>query len=781
VGKRKTKDKATSKPERKAPRQTKRRVGRKPKASAKSPAKAPASKEAPVPEASEETRPTLRAIVEALQKAALVREAEVTVPADSATAREPAALPAGLWDRLRRALFTRVRLGRREKALAEILREAHWVDAEELDQAEAEVAETGIPLGKLLVDRGLISLETLNTARRIQEKTGQPLWRTLVGLHYILPEQLVALLRQEVHLPFLDSKDVRLGEALMDLGLLTRRQLDSALRLRRKTSRPFGQLLLESGLITEKQLALGLAHQYNVAMVDLSSQPPQPEAFDQLPTELIVENQALPILYRPTTLTESGPVARSGGSVGAELVVACGEPGRISYIRNLGAILGLTVVPVVAPKSQLEEAIAMALQERGGERGSPVEPEGVSAPREDAGVGPVFRMTESPNIVELVDSILAGAVRVRATDVHLDPQEEGLRIRYRIDGVLHDVLHVPRGATSGVITRLKVMANLDIVERRMPQDAHVTVTVDDRPVNMRVASVPTELGEKLVLRVLDETRIITALTELGLEPHQRDEIDGFLSKPYGMVLVVGPVGSGKTTSLYALLSQLNSPGKNLMTVEDPVEYRLPGVNQLQVFRRVGFDFAAGLRAILRQDPDVIMVGEVRDDETAKTAVRAALTGVFVMSSVHSPDAPATVGSLYNFGIPGFLVSTAVIGIVAQRLLRKVCPHCKVDYKPNAALLKQLGLPTKGKGRPKAFYRGEGCEQCFHTGYYGRTGIFEVMPMTEEIKDLVFRETTKEVLAQVARDVGMQTLRQSGLNRVLDGTTTVQEFFRVIWT
>ncbi|MCK4300207.1 MAG: Flp pilus assembly complex ATPase component TadA [Planctomycetes bacterium] len=719
----------------------------------------------------EQAGPTLEDTIEALRKAALVREEEVILPAEAGV-EEPAALAAGLWDRLRRALFTRVRLGRREKALSEILREAHWVEPSELDRAEAEVAATGEPLGKLLVDRGLIGLETLNTARRIQEETGQPLWRTLVSLNYVLPEQLVGLLRQEVHLPFLDSKEVRLGEALVDLNLLTRQQLDSALRHRRKTSRPFGQLLLESGLITEQQLALGLARQYDVGMVDLADEPPQPEAFDQLPTELILENQALPIRYRA-----AGP----GQAAQAELVVACGEPGRISYIRNLGVILGLTVKPVVAPRSQVEEAIAMALRDRGQAEEPPIEAKAPSPGEGGVGAGLAIEVTESPNIVELVDSVLTGAVGVRATDVHLDPQEEGLRVRYRIYGVLHDVLHLPQAAASGVIIRLKVMANLDIVERRLPQDAHLTITVDERPVNLRVATVPTDLGEKLVLRVLDEARIITALTELGLEPEQRDQVDEFLSKPYGMLLVVGPVGSGKTTTLYALLSQLNSPGKNLMSIEDPVEYRLAGANQLQVFRRVGFDFAAGLRAILRQDPDVIMVGEIRDDETARTSVRAALTGVFVMSTVHAPDAPATIGALYNFGIPGFLASGALIGVVAQRLVRKICPHCAVDYKPNAALLNQLGLPTKGKGRPKAFRRGEGCEHCFHTGYYGRTGIFEVLTMTEEIKDLIFRETTKEVLSQVARDLGMQTLRQSGLARVLDGTTTVQEFFRVIWT
>jgi type II secretory ATPase GspE/PulE/Tfp pilus assembly ATPase PilB-like protein len=304
--------------------------------------------------------------------------------------------------------------------------------------------------------------------------------------------------------------------------------------------------------------------------------------------------------------------------------------------------------------------------------------------------------------------------------------------------------------------------------------------MEGRSVNMRVATTPTELGEKVVLRVLDEARIITALEALGFEPEQREQVEQFLKKPYGMLLVAGPVGAGKTTTLYSCMTQMNSPGRNLMSIEDPVEYRFPGANQLEVFRRIGFDFAAGLRAILRQDPDVIMVGEIRDDETAKTALRASLTGVFVMSSVHAQDAPATVASLFNFGIPGYLVSTALVGVIAQRLVRRLCPECRTPYKPDTALLKQLGLPTKGVNRPKAFYRGAGCDKCFHTGYYGRTGVFEVMPMPEEITDLIFRETTREVLGQVAVDLGMQPLSRSGLNRVLDGTTTVEEYFRVIW-
>jgi len=715
-----------------------------------------------------------------------VREEEVGTSAEAA-ARGLAGLPAGLWDRLRRALFTRIRLGRREKPLGQILREVNWVDRQELDQAEAEVAATGAPLGKLLLDRGLISPETLKTARRIQEETGEPLWRTLISLKFVLPKQLLDLLRQEVYLPFLDSKDVRLGEALMDLHLITQAQLDAALRLRRKTSQPFGEVLLEADVIDEKQLALGFARQHHVDMVDLAEAPPEADAFDQLPNELIRENQALPIRYRPAATTPDGPEP-------AELVVACADPQRLSFIRNLGAILGLMVTPVVAPRSQVEEGIAMAMRQSRPPAEAPVQPAAAGGSPEPEARPPAAapatpsagrqlgrEVAEQRPIVELVDSILLNAVRARTTDIHLDPQEDGLRVRYRIDGVLHDVLHTPPTATSGIITRLKVLADMDIVERRLPQDAHLTVTLAERPLNMRMATVPTELGEKVVLRLMDEARVITGLDSLGLEPKQREEVEEFLRKPYGMLLVVGPVGSGKTTTLYSCMTQLNSPGKNLMSVEDPVEYRLLGTNQLQVFRRIGFDFAAGLRAILRQDPDVIMVGEIRDDETARTAVRAALTGVFVMSSVHAQDAAATVAALYHFGVPGFLASSALLGVIAQRLVRKVCPECRIDYKPDVALLRQLGLPTTGKGRPQAFYRGKGCEHCFHTGYHGRTGLFEVLPMTEEIKDLVYRETTKEVLGQTARDLGMQSLGRSGLNRLLDGTTSMEEYFRVIWT
>jgi len=721
--------------------------------------KAPRAAEGP----RQEGRPTLEEVISALAKAALIREEEVTV-APEVAGEEPTALATGLWDRLRQALFTRVRLGRREKSLVEILRAVNWVDRGELDRAEQEGEETGLPLGKLLLDRGLVSPETLQTARKIQERTGQPLWRALLRQREILPEQLADLLRRERYVPFLDSKDIRLGEALMELKLLSQEQLHEALRLRRKTTRPFGQLLVESGLISERELALGLARQYRVPMVDLSLNPPESEAFDQLPTELVVEHQALPISYEEGKLT-----------------VACADPHYIRFIRNLGAMLGLTAVPVIAPESQVKEAIEMALRNRGRKAETPPEPPTPSAAEREMPAAAYLRMEDHPNTRELVDSIIANAVRVRATDVHFDPQEDSLRVRYRVDGTLHDVLQIPAAAASGVVSRLKVMASLDIVERRLPQDAHLTTEVEGRPINMRVATTPTELGEKVVLRVLDEARIITALEELGLEPHQREHVEKFLKRPYGMLLVSGPVGAGKTTTLYSCMTQVNSPGRNLMTIEDPVEYRFPGANQLEVFRRIGFDFAAGLRAILRLDPDVIMVGEIRDDETAKTAMRAALTGVFVMSSVHAHDAPATVSSLFNFGIPGFLASTALVGVIAQRLVRKLCPDCRTAYKPDTALLKQLGLPIKGAKRPKAFYRGAGCDKCFHTGYYGRTGVFEVMPMPEEITDLVFRETTREVLAQVAVDVGMQPLRQSGLNRLVDGTTTVEEYFRVVWT
>jgi len=379
---------------------------------------------------------------------------------------------------------------------------------------------------------------------------------------------------------------------------------------------------------------------------------------------------------------------------------------------------------------------------------------------------------------QVVQRVFQSAFDTRSTDIHFDPNEEGVRIRFRVDGQLHDVLNLGRDQAQAVFSRIKILANMDIVERRAAQDGHINLPAAGGARDLRIATVPTSQGEKLVVRVLDTSTMLTGLDQLGLEPDQGETLREMTEQPYGMLLVAGPVGSGKTTTLYSCLNRVNESTKNCMTIEDPVEYRLQGVSQLQVDLKTQFTFGAGLRAMLRQDPDIIMVGEIRDDDTASIGVRAALTGVLVFSSIHANDAAAVVGNLYNYKIPGFLISNALLGVVAQRLVRRVHSSCRETYDPDEATLKIIGKRPEGD-EEIVFSRGRGCAECFQTGYLGRTGIFEVMSLDEELRDLVFRQTTKEVLRQVAVDMGMSTLKEAAIKKVAAGTTTVEEMVKTV--
>jgi len=393
--------------------------------------------------------------------------------------------------------------------------------------------------------------------------------------------------------------------------------------------------------------------------------------------------------------------------------------------------------------------------------------------------GALVDVAEQAPVPRLLDYVFEAGVNANCTDVHFDPHEDGLVVRFRIDGILHDVLNVAPSTALALVSRIKVLSNMDIVERRHAQDGRLSVTLSGDEHDMRVATVPTTMGEKVAIRIMTTRATFSELEDLGLEEDQMELVGKFISRPYGMILATGPVGSGKTTTLYSALMNINERSDNVMTIEDPVEYRIIGTNQVQVNSRVDFSFAEGLRAMLRQDPDTIMVGEIRDNETAKIAVWAALTGVLVLSTIHSNDAPSTVTTLFNFDIPGFLISNSLIGIVSQRLVRKICPECRETYKPDTDLLKQMGVDPK-KYKDAKFTRGKGCPECFHTGYSGRTGVFEVMDCNEEIKDLIFRQTTREVIRQVARDTGMKTLKESALEKVVAGKTTVEEYFRVVY-
>ena len=379
---------------------------------------------------------------------------------------------------------------------------------------------------------------------------------------------------------------------------------------------------------------------------------------------------------------------------------------------------------------------------------------------------------------DLVSQILERAFDCRATDIHFDSQETGLRVRYRIDGQLQDILFVEPAMATAMISRLKVMASLNIVERRHSQDGRISIMHHNRPRDLRLATFPTIYGEKIVIRIHEVLTALVGFSHLGMNQEQTGLLDHLIAQPYGAVLVAGPVGAGKTSTLYNCLERINSPLRNVMTIEDPIEHRMPGVNQTQVNSQGDMGFSEGLRAMLRQDPDVIMIGEIRDEETARIGIRAALTGVLVFSTLHGSDSPSTISNLYNFGIPGYQLSSSLLAIVSQRLIRKICPYCRVTFTADEKILLGLDLDPD-EHRDLQLHRGLGCPACFQTGYMGRTGIFEIMVAGEELRDLIFQQIPKDVLRRVAVDLGMRTLKQSAVDKILDGTTTVEEVYRVV--
>ena len=387
------------------------------------------------------------------------------------------------------------------------------------------------------------------------------------------------------------------------------------------------------------------------------------------------------------------------------------------------------------------------------------------------------QLAQTAPLTELVNQIFEKAIQCRATDIHLDPQSDGLRIRYRIDGQLQDIVTLETAQITLLISRIKVMSNLNIVEKRHSQDGRITINHANHSRDLRVSTFPTAYGEKLVVRVYESLTNVQSFEQLGMTTTQAAKLTELIAKPYGALLVGGPVGSGKTSTLYNCINKVNLPTRNIMTIEDPIENQIQGVNQSQIDGRSDVTFGEGLKAMLRQDPDVIMIGEIRDDETAKIGIRAALTGVLVFSTIHAADCIATIGNLYNFGVPGYQLSSSLLAIGSQRLIRTVCPYCRVTYQADHKVLAALDLDPK-EYDGAVLHRGLGCPACFQTGYLGRTGVFEIMELRDEIRDLIFQQIPKDILRRVAIDMGMQSLKGSAVDKVLEGTTTVEEVYRI---
>jgi type IV pilus assembly protein PilB len=397
---------------------------------------------------------------------------------------------------------------------------------------------------------------------------------------------------------------------------------------------------------------------------------------------------------------------------------------------------------------------------------------------ESAEAKKIDEIIEDAPIVKLVNSIITRGVRERASDIHIEPQEKDLRVRYRIDGVLHEVMRSPKSIQPGLISRFKIMAGLDIAEKRKPQDGHCSLTVSGKVYDFRVATLPTIYGERVVLRILAKESVLFDLDKLGFLPDSLGKFRNAYTKPYGAILITGPTGSGKSTTLYATLNVLNTPEKNIVTIEDPVEYRLPGINQVQVNPKIGFTFARGLRAILRTSPDIVMVGEIRDRETAEIAIEAALTGHLVFSTLHTNDAPSAISRLIEMGIEPFLVASAIDCVQAQRLARRLCAECKEPYQPSRKALEEIGFPLEDDEIP-TLYRPKGCSKCNGTGYKGRIGIYEVMLVSETIERLAVEKATAEQIKKVALEEGMRTLRMDGFEKVRMGITSIEEVLRVV--
>jgi len=553
-----------------------------------------------------------------------------------------------------------------------------------------------------------------------------------------------------------------LGELLVGAQLITHDQLADALLQQSASGERIGTLLVELGAVGERDLAKALASQLLVPLVDLSQQTPAPEAIDVLPESVARSHLAVPLV-----LDDKG------------LTIAVSDPNP-ELAKVLANASGRVVRLVIAPRSDIQRAIDTAYRALGSihEHVMAFEQTAEAPRRVAADTAVQLALADNAPVVQVVNLLITQAMRDRASDIHLEPQDQRLRVRFRIDGALHDAVELPIGMAPALVSRLKIMAEMNIVERRRPQDGQITMTVDGREIDIRVSTVATIWGESCVLRLLDKSRSLFRMGDLGMPLETHEIFTRLIRAPFGMVLCAGPTGSGKTTTLYAALSEIDDPSRNIMTIEDPVEYVFPTINQIQTNEQAGISFANGLRSILRQDPDVILVGEIRDVETARIAVQSALTGHFVLSSLHATDSSAALHRFLDMGIESFLVASSVVAVVSQRLVRRICLTCKAPYQPKD---EELAFYEESGGRPKnAFFRGEGCNFCADTGYRDRIGVYELMRITPEIKRLIVGWATQEELQRMAVTQGMRTLRDEAIRLVDDDVTTISEVVRSIY-
>ena len=549
----------------------------------------------------------------------------------------------------------------------------------------------------------------------------------------------------------------KIAGRLLEAGLIKEEDLGKAQEFQKREGGSLGLALVRTGAIDDASYSNFLGKIYNLPVVQLDQIDISADCIDLIPGDVAGKFQVLPL--------------RREGRV---LTVAMANPSNIFAIDDIKFITSLDVQPVVCGELAIKKAIdkfyatgdSLASIMEGLEEDIEIVEE---QEEEDSLAG---QESQNAPVVKLVNTLLAEAVKIGASDIHIEPYERNVRVRYRIDGVLEEVMEPPLKLKNAIISRLKIMSELDIAERRIPQDGRIKIKIGEKKIDLRVSSLPTIYGEKVVMRILDKSNLNIDLAKFGMEERAMADILKAIAAPYGMMLVTGPTGSGKTTTLYSCLSRLNTPELNIMTAEDPVEYNLDGINQVQVREEVGLTFASALRAFLRQDPNVVMVGEIRDLETASIATKASLTGHLVLSTLHTNDAPSTINRMIDMGVEPFLVASSTVLIMAQRLVRRICNNCKAVEKVPEDALTDIGLATD-----TVVYKGQGCDQCGGNGYSGRQGLFEVMTVTPEIREMILDRASTAELEQKAREQGMLTLREDGLLKIKKGITTVEEVLR----
>ena len=594
-----------------------------------------------------------------------------------------------------------------------------------------------------------------------------------------------------------------MGEYLVEKGFISDDQLKKAQEMQKQSRGDLGKILLDLGYVTERDATEARAQEMGLPFVDLTKFPPESSAVNVVPEHIAKRHNVIPI-------------RKDAGNV---LYVAMADANNPYAADDLRMVSRCTIKPVLAAASAIEDVIAKIyggstqaapatseeiVPAKGGmnpaKAGNNSGPSPVAATSDLLGVirenvaiqgasgesgdeedDELVKQAEEAPIIRVANAVIQQAIKERASDIHLEPDNTGVRIRYRVDGVLHEAMHLPKYIRPPLISRFKIMAGMNIAERRVPQDGRIPIRYESKDYDLRVSCLPQYWAEKIVCRILDKSSVLLGLQKLGFQPETQAQLEELVMQPNGMVLSTGPTGAGKTTTQYSVLNKLNSIEKNILTIEDPVEYQLGGVTQVQVNRKAGLTFGSALRSFLRQDPDIIMVGEIRDLETADIAVEASLTGHLLLSTLHTNDAPSAVIRLKDMGVEPYLISATLIGVMAQRLGRRICNYCKETYEEDASVLRKFGFKPESSTQKVVLSRGTGCENCRHTGYTGRLGFYSLLRMNDEIAELVVRGASLTDIRDAARANGMMDLREDGLLKVLDGITTPDEVMRVVFT